>query len=53
MEFNRLSDLLNTGFIIIEFGLLYDGEHLVGSENVQIPDLFWQDYFKMAIFGWY
>ena len=28
MEFNSLADLLNTGFTIIEIGLLYCGENL-------------------------
>ena len=29
MEFNPLSDLLNTGFTIVEIGLFYGGEHLM------------------------
>ena len=28
MEFNPLPDLLNIGFVIIEIGLFYYGEHL-------------------------
>ena len=27
MEFNRLPDLLNTGFEFVEIGLFYGGEH--------------------------
>ena len=38
MEFSPLPDLLNTRFRIIEIGLFYGGQHLHGSENMQIPD---------------
>ena len=43
MEFNSLTDLLNTGFTIIEIGLICFMElwwRTPENENMQIPDLF-------------
>ena len=51
MEFNPLPNLKNTRFTITEIGLFYGGEHL--EADMQIPNFFWQDHFKMAIFGLY
>ena len=42
---------MNTRFTITEIGLFYGGKHM--NENMQIPDFFRQDLFKMAIFGRY
>ena len=53
MKLNPLPDFLNTKFTIIEIGLFYAGVRILGSKNMQIPDLFWQELFKMVIFGRY
>ena len=40
MELNPLPDLLNTGYTVIEIGLLHGGEHL---EICKFLTFFWQD----------
>ena len=52
MEFNRVLDLLNTGFPVVEIGLLCGGEHLEAKIS-RFLTFFGQDHFKMAIFGRY